>query len=495
MTAHPTARPATRSTGLMLTALVVGAVTAILDTTIVSMGLHTLTIELDASVATIQWVSTGYMLALALAILFVGWAQVRFGGKRLWLFALGVFVIASVLSAGAWSAGSLILFRVLQGLGGGSMFPLMQTLAMQNIAPADRMRTMAMASLPAALGPILGPVLGGLVLHWASWRWLFLINVPLGVIGLVLAVLFLTPDHPERGGASPALDVVGALLLVPALAGLLFGLSNVHAAGGLGRADVLLPGIVGAILLAGFVLWGMRREGRSLVDVRLLAVRSVRSSAITLAFLGAALFASTFLLPLFLRGPLGYGVLGAALLLIPQGVGSLVARFIAGQLVDRFGARAVAVTGFLVVAAATAPFALMGSQIGPWSMGLVLFVRGLGLGIVLIPVMTVAYVDIDRDRMPHASAITRLVQQLGGAFGIALIAVVLTSAATGSDPEAGYVAAFWCTLVLTVLALLASLLLPSTPTPTEHGEGRDGTAPEEEPSAPGTSELGSTVRA
>jgi EmrB/QacA subfamily drug resistance transporter len=455
------AAPSTQSTGKLLAALIVGGVTAILDTTIVAIGLHTLTVQLNAPISTIQWVSTGYLLALAVAIPFVSWAQARVGGKRLWLFALGLFVLGSTLCAFAWNAESLIAFRILQGLGAGVMLPLMQTLAMQNVDPRSRTRTMANISLPAALGPILGPVLGGLVLTWLSWRWMFLINVPIGIVGLILAARFINDDRPSREAPRKRLDVVGAVLLVPALAGLLYGLSNTHADGGFSRADVLIPFIGGAILLAGFVVWATRRAGAALVDVRLLAVRSVRVSSITLTFVGATLFAGSFLLPLYLQTLRGYGALDAALLLIPQGAGTLLARFVVGRLVDKFGPRLVAVVGCLVTAAATVPFALGGSATNLWLLGAALFVRGLGLGVVFIPVVTVAYIDIRKDQMPHASAITRIVQQLGAAFGTALVAVILTTATTQTNAEAGFDAAFWWIIATSIAAAAIALLLPA----------------------------------
>ena len=455
-TAAPPAAPAQPS-GKLLAAIIVGGVTAILDTTIVAIGLQTLTHQLHASVATIQWVSTGYLLALAVAIPFVSWAQARFGGKRVWLFALSLFVLGSILCACAWDAPSLIAFRVVQGLGGGIMFPLMQTLAMQNVAPENRTRTMATVGIPAALGPILGPVLGGLVLEWLDWRWLFLINVPLGIVGLVLAMKFIADDRPLPGCPRPRVDAVGIVLLAPALAGLLYGLSNAHAEGGFGRMDVLVPAITGALLLVGFTVWAVRRAGTALVDVRLLAVRS---SAIALTFLGAALFAGTFLLPLYFQISRGDGVLDAALLLIPQGVGSLLARLLASPIVERFGARAVAAAGFVLSAIATVPFALAGAETSLWLLGAALFVRGLCLGVVMIPVMTTAYIDIDRQEMPHASAITRIVQQLGGAFGTALVAVVLTAAATASDPATGFGPAFWTVIAMSAAAAAAALPLP-----------------------------------
>ncbi len=248
----------TQSTGRLLVALVVGGITAIMDTTIVAIGMHTLTEALHAPVSTLQWVSTGYLLALAVAIPLVSWAQTRFGGKRLWLFALGLFTVSSALCALSWSAASLIAFRVLQGFGGGIMFPLMQTLVMQHVDRRGMTRAMANVSLPIALGPIIGPVLGGVVLNWLSWHWLFLINVPIGVVGWVLAMAFITDDRPRPAAGHPRLDLVGAVLLSLALAGMLYGLSNAYDVGGFHRADVLVPALVGLALLAGFVAWARR---------------------------------------------------------------------------------------------------------------------------------------------------------------------------------------------------------------------------------------------
>jgi EmrB/QacA subfamily drug resistance transporter len=454
----PTTAPA--STGRIIAALLVGGITAVLDTTIVAIGLRTMQRELGASVATIQWVSTGYLLALAVAIPFVSWAQARFGGKRLWLFALGLFLLGSILCACAWNAESLIVFRIIQGLGGGVMFPLMTTLAMQRVEPGAMARTMATVSVPIALGPILGPVLGGLVLNWLDWRWLFLINVPIAVVGLILAILFLPADRPAADAPRKRLDIVGVIFIAPALVGLLYGLSKANTSGGFGNAQVWVPVVVGACFLAAFVWWAARRGASALIDIRLFRVRSVRASSIVLVFLGATLFASTFLLPLYFQTLRGDTVLAAGLLMIPQGVGSLLARFFTGKLVERFGAKAMAVAGFLVIAATTVPFALADADTNLWYLGAILFVRGLGLGAVLIPVMTVAYVDIPRTDMPHASAITRIVQQVGGAFGTAVIAVILQNGLSAGHPVAAFGSAFWCTVIVTAAAAVAAVLLP-----------------------------------
>src|ERR1700761_8384452 len=174
-----------------LTALIIGGMAAVLDTTIVSIALHTLVGALHSTVSQIQWVSTGYLLALGVVIPVVGWAQARFGGKRLWMAALAVFVTGSALCSLAWNADSLIAFRVVQGAGAGMIFPRMMSLAMRaaRAVPGGGSlgRVTATVSLPIAAGPILGPVLGGVILNWLSWRWLFLVNVPVIAVGLYLA--------------------------------------------------------------------------------------------------------------------------------------------------------------------------------------------------------------------------------------------------------------------------------------------------------------------
>ena len=192
-----------------LMALIVGGIAAILDSTMVTLAIHTLAAKLHSTTGTIQWVTTGFLLAMAVAIPVTGWAERRWGGKRVWMAALMVFVLASVLCAVSWNDASLIGFRVLQGFGAGLIFPLMQTLAVRAAGGQVSSRLMAAVSLPIALGPILGPVIGGVILNWLSWRWLFLINVPVIAVGLLLAWRFLPPTAPSPSAVRTRLDWIG----------------------------------------------------------------------------------------------------------------------------------------------------------------------------------------------------------------------------------------------------------------------------------------------
>src|SRR6202046_2023754 len=369
-----------------LLALIVGGIAAILDSTMVTLALHTLVVGLHSTDGTIQWVTTGYLLAMAVAIPVTGWAESRWGGKRVWMAALLLFVAGSVLCALSWSDVSLVGFRVLQGFAAGLIFPLMQTLGVRAAGGRATSSLIAAVSLPLALGPILGPVIGGGILNWLSWRWLFLVNVPVIAVGLVLAWRLLPGDRPVPGAGRARLDVIGLGLLGPALAGILLGLSNLSSGDGIGHADVLAALLAGIALLGAFIGWALGPGGRRPVgDVRLLRLRSLGRAAAVLFTAGAALYAGMFLLPLYYQQLRGESVLDAGLLLIPQGVGSLAARFVVAKLVDRFGARLVTIVSFLVAAAATVPFALAGLHASLWLLGLALLIRGFGVRALPLP--------------------------------------------------------------------------------------------------------------
>lgn len=446
-------------------AVVAGGIAVIFDTTIVNVALHDLAQDLGASISTIQWVSTGYLLAMFLAIPATGWLQARLGGKRLWILAQGGFLLGSVLCALAWSAPSLIAFRVLQGLAGGVMMPLMTTLIMQAARGQSLGRLMAVVGLPAALGPILGPVIGGLILGNLSWHWLFLVNVPICLVGITLASRILPNDRPAPGGTRPTLDLVGLCLVSPGVVAVILGLSRVGADGGFGYVDVWLPLLLGTILLGAFVWWALRRRERALLDLALLRHRPLAISSLLLGMTGIAVYGAMFLLPLYFQSLRGEDALAAGLLLIPQGVGTLITRSLGGRLTDAVGARPVAVVGFLIVSLGTVPFAFAGADSAYWWLLVALLVRGMGLGLVMTPLMAVAYVGLERTEMPDASIFTRIGQQLGGSFGTATLAMILTASIGGAAaPELvahGFDQAFWWATGFTLVAAALSLLLPS----------------------------------
>jgi EmrB/QacA subfamily drug resistance transporter len=439
--------------------LVLGALAPLLDSTIVNVALHTLGRELGAPVATIQWVTTGYLLALSMAIPATGWAVRRFGGKRVWLASLALFLAGSVLSGIAWSTASLIAFRVLQGVGGGLMLPVLQTLLLRAAGGRRIGRLMAVVTLPALIGPIFGPVVGGLIVGHLSWRWIFFVNVPIVLLAVALAWRFLPADAPEGGGQ---LDWPGLLLLSPGLAGLVDGLAQAGERGGFAHPAVLLPLAAAALLLTAFVLRSLRIRA-PLIDLRIFRSRSFGASSALLFLSGLALFGPMLLLPLYYQQVRGETVVAAGLLLAPQGLGSLLARA-AGGLADRIGPRPVVLGGILLTALGTLPFVLAGGRTGYLVLALALVVRGVGLSSANLAVMVGAYQGMPRERIPDASSTTRIMQQLGGSFGAAVLATVLQQQLIAHSGAGGQALAFdhafgWA-LALTALAAVPALLLP-----------------------------------
>ena len=330
---------------LIASVVVLGAIMSILDVTVVNVAINTLAEEFDSPLSTIQWVVTGYTLALATVIPLTGWAADRFGTKRLYLTSIFLFVCGSMLSGLAWSAESLIGFRILQGFGGGMIMPLGMTILTRAAGPHRVGRVMAIIGVPMLLGPILGPILGGWLVDAASWRWIFFINLPIGIAALIASQRILARDVPQPGHR---LDWLGLALLSPGLALLIYGLAETSGDGGFGRWQVIGPGLVGLAMLAAFVRHGLRTQD-ALIDLRLFANRVFAASSATLVLVIIAVFGGMLLLPLYLQVVRGESAMDTGLLLAPQGLGAMVAMPIAGRLTDRTGVGRIVPVGLAIV--------------------------------------------------------------------------------------------------------------------------------------------------
>jgi EmrB/QacA subfamily drug resistance transporter len=312
-------------------------------------------------------------------------------------------------------------------------------------------------------GPILGPVLGGLIVEHLSWRWIFWVNVPFCVVGLLLAWRLMPAGPRDR---SVPLDVVGLLLLSPGVAALIYGLSRAGTEGGFGSTEVLLPVAAGVLLVVAFTVRALVMRGSPLVDVRLFGTGSFSVSSALLFLSGFVLYGAMLLLPLYYQQVRGADPFTAGLLLAPQGIGLLATRGLAGTLTDRIGPRWVTFVGLIVVVLGTLPFTAVGHDTNEWLLAAALVVRGAGLGAVTIPVMTGAYQGLARAQVPHASIITRTAQQIGGSFGTAVLAAILQSQLTvQSDRAAAFDRAFWWSVAFTAAAVVLSLALPARPAP------------------------------
>lgn len=466
---------------LRLAAVVVlGAIMTILDATITNVALPTLGRRFHASVTTIQWVPTAYLLAFAAVIPLTGWAGGRLGAKRLWLASLLMFMTGSLLAGLSWSIGSLIAFRVVQGLGGGMIMPLGQTILAQSAGPQRMGRVMSIVGVPMLLAPIAGPVIGGAIVGSMSWRWIFFVNLPVGAVALALAVVLL-PSLPHR--SRQRLDALGLVLLSGGTAVFIYGLAQAGAHGTLGAPAPLIALLLGAGLVGTFVGHALRAPA-PLLDVRLFARRGFGTAAATNLVLGVALFGVALLLPLYFQIVRGRGPLATGLLLIPQGLGAAVAISIAGALTDKLGARRVVPVGALLALAGTLGY----TQLGPHTSSVVLAgalaLIGAGLGATITPSMAAAFQDLDYTEMAQATSAINVVQRVAGALGSALLAVVLqrelSSRLPGlrgginqaaalvrhgpSDVPAqiahAFGATFWVAVALSAVALIPALALP-----------------------------------
>jgi EmrB/QacA subfamily drug resistance transporter len=416
--------PLPREVWITAGVVVLGVIMSILDTTIVNVALETLSRDLKAPLSTIQWTSTGYLLALATVIPLTGWMSERYGSKRIWMISVALFGLGSVLCGLAWDAGSLILFRVLQGFGGGMIMPVGMSVLTQTAGPTRVGRVMSVIGVPMLLGPVLGPVIGGLIVDNASWRWIFYVNVPIVLVALVAARRLLQADSGRASDRGGALDWRGLLLLSPGLGGIVFGLSELETQGGIGHPLAYGPMLAGVVLVALFVRHALRAR-RPLIDIRLFGSPAFSAAAATTFLVGAALFGAMIILPLYYQVARGQSPLHAGLLMAPQGLGAAMVMPLAGRLTDRVGGGRVAVVGIVLATLGTLPFLFVGANTPYGLLAGTLVVRGFGLAGTMMPAMAAAYAVLDRAAVPRATSALNVLQRVGGSMGTAVLAVVL----------------------------------------------------------------------
>jgi EmrB/QacA subfamily drug resistance transporter len=462
--------------------VVLGAIMTILDATIVNVALPTLGRDLHTSIAAIQWVPTVYLLAFASVIPLTGWLAGRFGAKPVWLASLGLFMAGSLLAGLSPSIGALIAFRAVQGLGGGLIMPLGQLMLARVAGPQRMGRVMSIVGVPMLLAPVFGPLIGGALVGAASWRWIFFVNLPVGLLAIVLAARLLPAAGADGERRAQRLDVPGAVLLSGGLALFLYGLAEAGQHTQWTAPAALGPMTAGAAAIALFG-WHARRAAEPLIDLRLLRHRGFATGIAVNFVLGTALFGVALLLPLYLEILRGRSPLQTGLLLAPQGLGAAIAISLAGYLTDKVGARRVVPAGVLLALAGTAWYTRIGPHAPYWSLLAALFLIGAGLGATITPAMAAAYQGLPRAAMGQATTAINVVQRVAGALGSALLAVLLQQALTARLPgfhggigQAGALAAasphatsavagafgvsFAVALAISALALIPAALLP-----------------------------------
>jgi EmrB/QacA subfamily drug resistance transporter len=439
--------------------VIIGSIMSILDTTIVNVALETLGRELHARIAEIQWVVTGYLLSLAAVIPITGWAARRFGGKRVYLLSLVLFTAGSALCGLADSTTELIAFRVIQGIGGGMILPIGQLMMAEAAGPKRMGRVMSVVAVPAMLAPIFGPAIGGLILDNASWRWIFYVNLPIGVIAVIAAARILprvTPGHAGR------LDYRGLAMMATGLPLLTYGLAEIGVTGSLHSPKVIGPILGGIALVAAFV-WHALRVPNPLLNLRLYRRPTFSSASIAMFCLGAALFGGMILLPLYWQGIRHENVVDTGLLTAPQGLGMALVMPLAGKLSDRMGGGPLALFGVIVTTIATIPFGLIGAHTSTVWLSIAMLIRGGGIGFAFMPAMAAAFASLERSELSDATPQLNVLQRVGGSIGTAVLAVVLQRALVGAHSAtaqaSAYGTAFWASAGMTALAIVPCVIL------------------------------------
>lgn len=407
---------------LVAGAIVLGVIMSALDMTVVNVAIPTFQETFHATYAAVAWAVTGYTLALATVIPITGWAADRFGTKRLYLIAIVLFVAGSVACSTASSLAMLVTFRVFQGFGGGMLMPLSMMILTRAAGPRRIGRMMALLGIPMLLGPICGPILGGYLIDAASWHWIFLINVPIGIAALAAGAAVLTPD---RGHSTERFDLLGMVLLSPGLALFLYGVSSIPGEGTVASAKVLIPGAIGIVLMIAFVFHALGRPN-ALIDLSLFRDRSLTTSVITLVTFMIAFMGTMMLLPSFFMQVRGASTTTAGLLVAPQGLGAMISMPIGGRLVDKIGSRFVVLPGLVLIVIGLGAFTQAGVDTSYWYTSISLFIVGLGTGCTMMPLMTSALATLRDHQVARGSTLMSIVQQVGASIGAAVMSVVLT---------------------------------------------------------------------
>ncbi len=396
---------------------------SIMDITIVNVALPQLGRDLGATATGVGAVSIGYLVSLAVVIPASGWLGDRFGGKKILLTAIVIFTLASALCGLAQTFGQLVAFRVLQGVGGGMLTPVGMAMLFRVFPPAERVRASSILIVPTALAPAIGPVLGGLLVDDLSWRWVFFVNLPIGIVALAFGVVFLREVEPSPAGR---FDLRGFLLSGIGFASLMYGVSEGPARGWTDTA-VLGSILVGVVLIA-VLIYTQLRTAEPLLNLRLFADRLFRSTSAGIFVSTAAFLGTLYLAALFFQDGLGLSALGSGLSTFPEALGVMVGAQVASRLLyPRIGPRRLMVGGLLVVSATMASMSLIDSRQDLWGMRFLMFVLGFAIAHNFVPTQAAAFARISPADTGRASTMFNALRQLGGAVGVAILTTVLTT--------------------------------------------------------------------
>jgi EmrB/QacA subfamily drug resistance transporter len=405
--------------------MIFGTFMSILDTTVVNIAIPRLQTAFGADIHSVQWVITAYLLVLGAMTPTMPYVANALGFKRTYMTALAMFTAGSLLCGLSWSLPVLIFFRILQGLGGSLLFPLSMTLLFREFPPEERGVAMATLGVPALMAPALGPILGGYLVTFADWQVIFFINVPIGIVALILAWIYLREFRAEGHGR---FDLPGFLTSAYGLAAVLYALSDAST-DGWGSTTVLaflFTGVLALIIFVAIEVVTANRGGSPLLDVRLFSNRSFAASNLATIFMVFSMYGGLFFLPLYLESLRGLSAFQAGLLLLPQAIAAMVSITIGGRLVDKIGAVPVIIPGLILLIVANILLTHITLDTPYFGFDLILILRGFSNGLIGQPLMVAAMMDMRRPQeIADSSTLMTVTRSVGGSLGLALLATIV----------------------------------------------------------------------
>jgi DHA2 family multidrug resistance protein len=394
----------------------------VLDTTIVNVALPHMQGELGATSDQISWVLTSYLVSSAICMPLTGYFADVLGRKRFLLICICGFVMASALCGISASVTQIVLFRLLQGVFGAALVPLSQAIMADAYPPEDRGKAMAIWGLGVVVGPVAGPTLGGWLTEVASWRWTFYINVPLGALSLFLAMQFV----PETRKRARRMDWTGFALMATGIATLQYLLDRGNQRDWFEANDIVASAILSIVCIALFVVYSLKRGDRAIFNVRMFQDRNFGLACLMMASMGLGMFGGLVLQPILLEGLLGYPIVTTGIVMAPRGIATAISMIVVGRLVAIVDARVLVTIG--IACSAIGAYAMTSYSLETTTINIIwpAFLQGLGLGLIFVPLTTIAYATLDRSRMADAAGMYSLVRTIGASIGISIVTTVMT---------------------------------------------------------------------
>ena len=419
--------------GLLVGSVMLATLMQALDTTIANVALPDMQGSLSASQDQISWVLTSYIVAAAIVMPVTGWLAARMGRRRLLILSVTGFTVASLLCGVASGIGQMVAFRILQGLFGASLVPLSQSLMLDSFPREKHGPAMAMWGMGIMVGPILGPPLGGYLTEHLSWHWVFLINLPVGV----LALFGLLASVPKEALQRRRLDGVGLALLVLGIGALQMFLDRGQGEDWFSSVEIQIEAALAVLALYFYGLWWWRKRDEAMLDLGLFANGNFAACSALILMVGVVLFATLALLPPYLSSLMGYPTLLIGVVLAPRGVGTMISMMISGRLLGRVDTRWLVLTGMLLMAWSLhgmTQFGVTTAQHTIIAMGLL---QGLGMGLVFVPISTIAYATLPAHKRTEAASLFGLVRNIGSSVGISIVMTLLARATQINHAELG----------------------------------------------------------